>query len=693
MKKIYSLLFVAASCFMAQTMQAQCGLSLSTTASTVCEGNTVTLTATATPPVTPNTLLSTLAGGNNHRGNMFDIFATNTVTITAFDAHPMGNTTIEIYYRTSPYAGFETSSTGWTLIGSAAVTAQPFGTATPVPVPVNVTIPAGQTYSFYVTSTNIGVSLNYTDGTSEGATYTSDANITFRQGVGMEYPFTNGSGSVFRPRVWNGVIHYTVPVTATTTYLWNTSATTQSITPTVNASTQYTVQVDVTGCPTMYDTIDIQVSNPPVNAGPDVTVCSGSPVTLTGSGAVSYSWNNSVTDGVAFTPASTMNYVVTGTDTIGCTATDTLTVTVNSLPAVNAGTDVAVCEGAPVTLSGSGAVSYSWDNGVTDGVAFTPASTMDYIVTGTDANSCMNTDTVTVTVNSLPTVNAGTDAAVCVGAAVTLSGSGAVSYSWDNGVTNGVAFTPASTMDYIVTGTDANSCMNTDTVTVTVNSLPAVNAGADVAICEGSQVTLSGSGAVSYSWDNGVTDGVAFTPVTTMDYIVMGTDGNGCMNTDTVTVIVNTVNVATTVLNETITAAASGASYAWIDCSDNSVIAGATSQSYTATLNGSYAVIVTENGCIDTSVCQAITSVGIEGISTAAGISIYPNPTSGQITIKTGNIVASEVSIADVTGKIIARIQPEEAQFVIDLNAYANGIYFIRINTVHGLRTEKLIKQ
>jgi hypothetical protein len=481
MKKIYSTLLVAASCLFAGTLNAQCGLSISSSAAVVCAGDNVTLTANATPPVTANAITSTLAGGNNHRGNMFDITAINTITITSFDAHPMGNTTIEIYYRASPYAGFTTSSAGWTLVGSAAVTAQPFGTATPVPVAVNVTIPAGQTYSFYVTSTNTAVSLNYTDGSSEGSPYVSDANLIFRQGVGMEYPFAAGGG-IFTPRVWNGVVHYTVPVNATITYQWSTTATTQSINPTVSSTTQYTVQATVTGCPAMSDTVDVIVSVPPVNAGTDAAVCAGSQVTLLGSGAGSYSWNNGVNDGVAFIPSSTMSYIVTGTDSIGCVANDTVTVTVN------------------------------------------------------------------------------------------------------------------------------------------------------------------------------------------------------------------TVNTTVNVLNETITAAAAGASYEWMDCSTLALIAGETGQSFTAIANGSYAVIVTENGCIDTSACEQIVSVGMEGISSDA-YSVYPSPTAGMLTINTAGTVAKQVSIADVTGRIIIRIQPQQSQFSIDMEKFAAGAYYVHIEGENGTSIKKVIKQ
>ena len=75
-----------------------------------------------------------------------------------------------------------------------------------------------------------------------------------------------------------------------------------------------------------------------------------------------------------------------------------------------------------------------------------------------------------------------------------------------------------------------------DAVDVTVNALPAVDAGADVTICDGSSTdnTIPGSGAATYSWDNNVSDGVSFSPTATGTYTVTGTDANGCSNADAV---------------------------------------------------------------------------------------------------------------------------------------------------------------
>src|SRR5436853_5103671 len=169
-----------------------------------------------------DSLMSTFAGGNNHRGNMFDITAINDVTIASVDAHPMANTNYAIYYKAGTFAGSENDSTVWTLVGQATgVVAQPFGTPTPLPIAINITIPAGQTYGWYVTSTDVLVAQNYTNGTAQGNVFASDANIQFLEGVGLEYPF---SGAPFTPRVWNGWIHYCLGATGIENILGTVSA-------------------------------------------------------------------------------------------------------------------------------------------------------------------------------------------------------------------------------------------------------------------------------------------------------------------------------------------------------------------------------------------------------------------------------------------------------------------------------------
>ncbi len=311
----------------------------------------------------------------------------------------------------------------------------------------------------------------------------------------------------------------------------------------------------------------------------DTDICIGESTTVTvtaPSSGITYTWNNSLSGITQHTvsPTTTTTYNVTITDGT-CTKNESSTVTVNQLPPVSANaSSISICTGDNLTLSGSGASTYVWDNNVSDGVSFVPSSTTTYSVTGTDANGCVKASNVTVTVNSLPTVVANASSnSICIGDNLTLTGSGASTYVWDNSVSDGSSFSPTSTTTYSVTGTDGNGCVNTATTNVVVNQLPVVvaNTTSD-SVCVGSSVTLSGSGATSYSWNNSVSDGVPFSPTSNSSYTVTGTDANGCVNQDVISLtslpspVVNmSLSEVTLCKDESVNVSASGAtSYSWV---------------------------------------------------------------------------------------------------------------------------------
>jgi trimeric autotransporter adhesin len=340
---------------------------------------------------------------------------------------------------------------------------------------------------------------------------------------------------------------------------------------------------------------------PIVVAGVDQIVCDGAAVTLPGAGASIYNWDNGVTNGVPFVqPVGTITYTVIGTDANGCQNTDQVDITLNPLPNVNAGLDQTLCVGPMITLNASGANGYVWDNGVINGVPFAQgAGTVTYNVMGTDLNGCQNTDQVDVIVNPLPIVNAGIDQTLCDGPLVTLSGSGANSYAWDNSVINGVPFAQGvGTINYTVIGTDVNGCQNTDQVDVVVNPNPTIDAGVDQSICEDSWITRTASGAPNLVLDNGIMNNVPFQQgVGTINYTVIGTLATGCFTSDivSVTVLQNPIVSAEDVViceGEAVILEGAGAvSYQW----SGGIIDG---QAFYPNQNGSFTVTGTAaNGC------------------------------------------------------------------------------------------------
>ncbi|MGL5888507.1 MAG: GEVED domain-containing protein, partial [Bacteroidia bacterium] len=289
-----------------------------------------------------------------------------------------------------------------------------------------------------------------------------------------------------------------------------------------------------------------------VNALPTVTasasattVCSGSNVTFTGSGASTYVWSGGVSDAVPFAVTVGGFYSVVGTDANGCTDADSVQITVNALPAVTAAASATtVCSGDNVTFTGSGATTYVWSGGVTDAVPFAVTAGGFYSVVGTDANGCTDADSVQITVNALPVVALGADTAQCGGSVTLDAGNPGATYLWS---TSGPGQTETVTASgiYSVLVTDSNSCSSSDTITVTINALPVVALGADTVNCNGASITLdAGNTGSSYLW-NDSTSAQTLTAAASGLYSVMVTDSNGCMSSDTIQVsISNGVAVA-----------------------------------------------------------------------------------------------------------------------------------------------------
>lgn len=374
----------------------------------------------------------------------------------------------------------------------------------------------------------------------------------------------------------------------------------------------------------------------------DTTICTGQNTTLTAITPISggtYLWSpgGQTTASITVSPVSTTSYSCTYSIP-GCSATATGTVTVTPSLVIDAGNDLSICSGTPATLSASGADNYFWDNGLGLGSNHTvsPASTTTYIVYGSNTAGCTGSDTVTVNVLTLPTVNAGADQQFCPGTSTTLTASGdAASYHWDQGVTDGISFTPTTSNTYTVTGTGTNGCQKSDQVQITLFDLPTVNAGPDVNACTGNEITLNATGnAVSYTWDQGVSNGVPFIPSNSGVYQVSGTSADGCISTDSLEVTVTNapaLNVTADItsgcapLDVTFTADPAGISNVQWTFSDGTSMNGGNSISKTITSAGCMDVSLTADfgGCTLTG-----TFPGIVCTDAAPNASFTPSQTT-----------------------------------------------------------------
>jgi len=421
------------------------------------------------------------------------------------------------------------------------------------------------------------------------------------------------------------------------------------------------------------------------------TGCSGNDKGGGGGGAGGTSYTG------ALIAASTTDGIRSGDGQIIITELcDPLTVTIS---------DSEICLGESFTLDAEGAGAITWDGGVINGEPFTPETAGDFTYTATSDDDGDCGSIVEIIVNELPDVTVSADETeICFGDEITFTAGGADSYNWDPvDIEDGVAYMPTESGDltYTVTGIDATTtCENEATIDITVNALPEVVANASPEVlCDGEELTLTGSGATIYTWDMGVDDGVAFTPsVGTETYTVTGTDDNGCVNTASVEVTVyEGVDVTFSTTDEmmggdgTIDIDVTGGTPPYIFDWDNDGTGDFDdTEDLTDVAGGTYTVVVMdENGCEATVEIDVNTQLSI-GEDGNLGVKVFPNPTSGQVSITgKGNFT---YTVKSVKGDVLISNTAINAALV-DLEDMEDGVYFITINWNNETKTVKLVKQ
>lgn len=227
--------------------------------------------------------------------------------------------------------------------------------------------------------------------------------------------------------------------------------------------------------------------------------------------------------------------------------------------------------------------------------------------------------------------------------------------------------------------------LNMDTVNSWVSGINCIKC--DFVASTEDSITVTGCG--SYTSPSG-----NYIWTTSNTYVDTIPNAAGCDSIITVVLTINTVDTSTTVTGFTISSNASGASYQWINCITMTAISGETSQSFTATANGDYAVIVTENGCTDTSACVTINGVGIIEKNLGSELVVFPNPTDGYFAIDLGKkYYKIKTSITDINGKLIQNYYFYQNQFQYLNIEEPCGIYFIKIDTGVDYAIIRLIKE
>ncbi len=576
--------------------------------------------------------------------------------------------------------------------------------------------PTGNSWSTAETSSTITVnssgsySVTYTDGngctsTSAPTVVTVVASPTISSGAGTSDPTAcaSSTGSIQVSGSGSGDISWTGTTTGNPTGI--TLPYTINSLPAGSYNVTFT---DGNGCTSNLLSVALNDPTPPatptVSTSGATTFCNGGNVVLTSSYGSGNSWSNAATTN-SITVTSSGSYSVTYTDGSGCSSTSApVVVTVNptpTSPTITPSGALTFCDGGSVDLSSSQGSGNAWSNSATS-QTITVTTSGTYDVTYTDGNGCSATSSpITVTVNANPTpptISTSGSTTICQGQTVDLTSSQATGNEWSTTETT-ATITVSTAGSYSVIYTDANGCSATSApTTVSVNALPTVDGGSDQTVCEGDMVTLSGSGASTYAWDNGITDGTAFTPsVGTTTYTVTGTDANGCTNTDQVDVIVNalptvTISPLSTVCDYTPAITLAGGSPAGGTYSGTGVT-GTTFDPATAGL-GTHTITYSytdANGCTNTS----STDILVDGCAsidetTITGLEIYPNPVEDVLTIELKG--EFDIIINDARGRIVGTFNSKD-QLNVDTQNFESGVYLLTITNEFGQTVHRIIKR
>lgn len=305
------------------------------------------------------------------------------------------------------------------------------------------------------------------------------------------------------------------------------------------------------------------------------------------------------------------------------------------------------------------------------------------------------------------TLNANTTS-VCAGQPVNLTVSGADTYTWSNN-SNGNLLTdmPNINTNYMVVGTNTlTGCTDTISQAITVLPSPEVYAISDKAsVCAGSPVILTGLGAVTYTWSNGaLTNMTTVSPTISTSYTVLGSNAFGCtsqavkmINVNSLPTVGTNVSAATICLNEVISLSGTGATtYMWYSNTSPNVYQGS-SIAVSPNATTTFTIVGTDgNGCSGSA--NAVVTVdactGINKFTASnSGVNVFPNPTGGMITVETHNTSVKTVELVDLSGRVLVSTTSSLENVQVNMNSFANGVYYVKIQSGSTTDVVKVVKE
>jgi hypothetical protein len=323
-------------------------------------------------------------------------------------------------------------------------------------------------------------------------------------------------------------------------------------------------------------------------------------------------------------------YTQTLTNAIGCDSIITLNLTINN--STSSSLTISACDS--LTLNGQ---------------TYTTSGT--YVQTIMNASGCDSVITLSLTINQS-------------------TSSSLIETACESYTLNGQTYTTSGTYTQLLT--NSAGCDSTITLNLTINT-----ANADT--------------TVATACDSLIWNGQTYT--TTGFYTLSFTNVNGCDSILNLDLTIVSTPVAGITSLDVITLQATGTgTYQWINCSGQAIV-GDTNATFTATSNGSYAVIVSNGACSDTSDCFVISQVGLDENKNSFGVTLTPNPAQNDVKVTFTGVNEAFIIIYDAQGKVVMTMNQVQSGEMLSLEAFERGVYLVNIMTTSGNHTERLVKQ
>ena len=660
---------------------------------TVCEGAPVTFTNNSTGAGSYTwSIPGSTTSISNATTPVTSFTAAGLYTITLTGAS--GANTAQITQTISVLSSPSISASSQSLCAGSTITITPSGASS---------------FTFMNGSTTLGT------GTSLTLTPASTQTISILAGNAQCTTTSNITASVIALPV-GGLVSQTICSGGTATltagaassYTWNTGASTNSIVVTPTQTSVYTLTLSNSGCDatdaatiTIGTGLSLQITASPT------TICIGNSSTLSVTGALTYTWDNSATtNSIVVTPTSNTTYSVVGLNG-ACSGSAQITLSVSTTPIINitAFPSQTVCPGSTVTLNASGAASYTWNNSqTTSSIAVSPTTATSYTVIG-GTLGCTGTATIDIQVGTVAISLSLTasDSLICGSETVNLSVIGATNYTWSNGASGSlIAVTPTVTTTYSVVGS-SGGCTGVDSVSIYVSSLPLTIISTSSTPCESGcngilqPTTTGGTAPYIYSINNNSCTAMPCKGLCPGLYTLLTIDSLGCSNTK----VFSIGNAGSTLLTNFSFTHASCPT-----CTDGAISVLATgglapytfswsSGSSTTNTNnnlpsGCYTVTIKDAGGCRTSrqVCLSVT--GLVSLSENP-LNVYPNPSTGKFTVEMAGRYA--LKVYNALGQLVVNVEEVNDMTEVDLSNMASGLYHVEVISSGQRQITKLIKE